>query len=60
MEDLAMISTDTLMLGKATLTFGVLLGFFVWQFASMQRLKKRREDARRAEAEKAEKSAPGS
>jgi hypothetical protein len=54
-----MISTDTLMLGKATLTFGVLLGFFVWQFTSMQRLKKRREEARRAEAEKAEKSAPG-
>lgn len=48
-----MISTDTLMLGKATLTFGLLLGFFVWQYAAMQRLKKRREDARRAEEEKA-------
>lgn len=53
-----MISTDTLMLGKATLTFGVLLGFFVWQYAAMQHLKKRREDQRRAEAEEAKKPAP--
>lgn len=53
-----MISTDTLMLGKATLTFGVLLGFFVWQYAAMQQLKKRREGQRRAEAEEAKKPAP--
>ena len=41
-----MISTGTLMLGKALLTAGAILGFCVWQLLALRRLRRQREAAR--------------
>lgn len=38
-----MISTGTLMLGKALLTAAALLGFGFWQLAALRRLRRERE-----------------
>lgn len=38
-----MISTATLMLGKALLTAAALLGFGFWQLAALRRLRRERE-----------------
>jgi uncharacterized protein HemX len=43
------ISTGTLMLGKALLTAAALLGFGVWQLHQLRRLRRERE-ARHADA----------
>ncbi|WP_462322954.1 hypothetical protein [Halochromatium sp.] len=45
-----MISTGTLMLGKALLTAAALLGFGFWQLAALRRLRRERE-RREKEAE---------
>jgi hypothetical protein len=42
-----MISTGTLMLGKALLTAAALLGFCVWQLAALRRLRREREERNR-------------
>jgi hypothetical protein len=44
-----MISTGTLMLGKALLTAAALLGFGFWQLAALRRLRREREQ-RQADA----------
>jgi hypothetical protein len=44
-----MISTGTLMLGKALLTAGAVLGFCVWQLALLRRMRKAREQERQRE-----------
>ena len=41
-----MISTGTLMLGKALLTAGAALGFCIWQLALLRRMRKAREQKR--------------
>lgn len=41
-----MISTGTLMLGKALLTAGAMLGFCIWQLALLRRMRKSREAER--------------
>jgi hypothetical protein len=47
-----MISTGTLMLGKALLTAGAIMGFLLWQLRVLRRM--REEDAaRKAAAEQA-------
>jgi len=38
-----MISTGTLMLGKALLTASALLGFCIWQLLTLRRLRRERE-----------------
>ena len=43
-----MISTGTLMLGKALLTAAALLGFCIWQLRTLRRLRREREAARAA------------
>ncbi|MBK1645437.1 hypothetical protein CKO25_12435 [Thiocapsa imhoffii] len=47
-----MISTGTLMLGKALLTAGAIMGFLLWQLHVLRRMK--REDAARKAAQTAE------
>jgi hypothetical protein len=47
-----MISTGTLMLGKALLTAAALLGFCIWQLRTLRRLRREREAARAALAQR--------
>jgi hypothetical protein len=46
-----MISTGTLMLGKALLTATALLGFGFWQLATLRRLRREREAREAAQRE---------
>jgi hypothetical protein len=53
-----MISTGTLMVGKALLTATVLSGFGVFQLVALKRMKRRDEEAKRAEAREDEAAEP--
>jgi hypothetical protein len=46
-----MISTGTLMLGKALLTAGAILGFCIWQLALLRRMRKARELGQQRQAQ---------
>jgi hypothetical protein len=47
---MGMISTGTLMLGKALLTAGAIMGFLLWQLWVLRRMK-RDDEARKAAAQ---------
>lgn len=49
-EQVEMISTGQLMLGKALLTAAALLGFGIWQLLVLRRLRREREQRRAAES----------
>jgi hypothetical protein len=55
-----MISTGTLMLGKALLTAAALLGFGFWQLATLRRLRREREAREQREADAAAATTAGS
>jgi hypothetical protein len=52
-----MISTGTLMLGKALLTAGAIMGFLLWQLWVLRRMK--REDEAKKAAEQRADERPG-
>jgi hypothetical protein len=55
---MAMISTGTLMLGKALLTAGAIMGFLLWQLWVLKKMK-REDAARKAAAERSSNPASG-
>ncbi|MCG6898126.1 MAG: hypothetical protein LJE61_01315 [Thiocapsa sp.] len=53
-----MISTGTLMLGKALLTAGAIMGFLLWQLRVLRKMKREDEARKAAEQETSDASAP--
>lgn len=53
-----MISTGTLMLGKALLTAGAIMGFLIWQLRALHKMRRADEARKAAERQSGEGDAP--